>query len=750
MRAHGNALWRMRHGMVLLFVAALLAAGVGPKALGAGKFDYAKIDRTLVEPKYASATPAYRFLAFGPEGKTVMAMVIDESGGAGTGVNTLYVDLNANRDLTEEGERFALPAPHKTKKAPGSPGRDDLVLARLAEWGTTILPARKLEVLDRKLDYTMSIESGFVLVDTRLRDGSWGFPMRVMDDEVPWSTDKAAAPVVRFGGREFTLANDHFARRQAGGNSRAVDTTKPVKTIVPGDNIYLDGTSPFFAGSSPEIRLGKGGGVYCPWSDRNIEAWIESASEPGRPIVKIPFYRSCGGAYWGSILVTTGYPHGDGALVIAMDTRGYLGKVVKRIPLRVENPLYGQGVPDLDATRRLRAEHPGATVMEIYQDAFLGELHIPQYDGARDVYFGDGRGKPFGGSCQNTGNGLSYGTELRYRLDIGGEGRRTLIQFDLSMLAPEVKVSKAVLMLHVVGVNPKADLSCRAIALKKRWSEQIVGVMGGLNGTNGPNPGQGGKKLYPVGDTENWAQPLYKGDADRHPEPVGTVTFKGKGWAAIDVTGAAARWVSGDGPNHGLALETVVERCDYGQKDVWMTSSDYAVDPCLRPRLLLVLEGPVRPVPYEVQTLNPDLPIAIAKARAQKKLVLCNVLSADSLTSRAFETKVLNGVPAVREWLDRHFVEVRVDAASPVGQGVRKRYGVWRFPTAIVISPKPGDADNFVRIEPFDWDAMFGILRSGFEFEQIYTSELDRVLQRGKANAGRLRPTGNEVGGCGI
>ncbi|MHC4716404.1 MAG: hypothetical protein ACYS5V_05495, partial [Planctomycetota bacterium] len=514
-------------------VAILLGWGLARSAELPAEFDHAKIDRSLVEPRYGSDRPAYRFLAFGPAGRTVVAMVIDESGGSGTGVDTLFVDLDGDRDLTEPAERFVLPGSYQTRKVKG---RDDLVLVRLADWGVTIIPDRKLNVPDPKLEYTFFIGSGFVRVHTRARDRSWGFPMRVMDQAVPWSADKAKAPVIRFGGPAFTLANDDFAQRRRPGARRAtlVDPGKPVKTIVPGDNIYLDGTSPFFAGSSPEIGLGKSRGVYCPWSDRNIQAWIESPALPGRRLVQIPFYRSCGGAYWGSILVTTGYPHGEGFLAIAMDTRGYLGRIVKRIGFRVDNPLYGKPVDELPITKALRSRHPAATVMEIYQGAALPELAIADYDGARDVYFGDGRGdRGFGGSCQNTGNHISYGTELRYRLDVGGEARRTLIKFDLSMLDPATKVTQAALMLNVIGLNPKADLACRAIALKKRWTEQIVGVMGGLNDTNGPNPGRRGRRLYPVGDTENWAEPLYKGAADRHPDPVGRVTFEANGWTAI-------------------------------------------------------------------------------------------------------------------------------------------------------------------------------------------------------------------------
>lgn len=56
------------------------------------------IDRGIrKEPKYAGK-PLYLLLAFGPEAKVLVWVVLDE--------NTLYIDRNGNGDLTEDGERL--------------------------------------------------------------------------------------------------------------------------------------------------------------------------------------------------------------------------------------------------------------------------------------------------------------------------------------------------------------------------------------------------------------------------------------------------------------------------------------------------------------------------------------------------------------------------------------------------------------------------------------------------------------------
>src|SRR6266478_3980742 len=61
--------------------------------------DTGKIDRRIAkEPRYESKSPWYCLLLFGPEQKTKVWMVLDGK--------RLYVDRNANGDLTDDGGPF--------------------------------------------------------------------------------------------------------------------------------------------------------------------------------------------------------------------------------------------------------------------------------------------------------------------------------------------------------------------------------------------------------------------------------------------------------------------------------------------------------------------------------------------------------------------------------------------------------------------------------------------------------------------
>jgi hypothetical protein len=68
-------------------------------AVPAGAVDYAKLDRTIArEPAFRSKTPRYCLLAYGPEAKARVWIVLDG--------DVLYVDRNGNGDLTGDGKRF--------------------------------------------------------------------------------------------------------------------------------------------------------------------------------------------------------------------------------------------------------------------------------------------------------------------------------------------------------------------------------------------------------------------------------------------------------------------------------------------------------------------------------------------------------------------------------------------------------------------------------------------------------------------
>ncbi len=59
------------------------------------------------EPTYTSKRPLYGLLLFGPEAKTRVWMVLDRSKPDAGPYDILYVDLDADGDLTEPGERLA-------------------------------------------------------------------------------------------------------------------------------------------------------------------------------------------------------------------------------------------------------------------------------------------------------------------------------------------------------------------------------------------------------------------------------------------------------------------------------------------------------------------------------------------------------------------------------------------------------------------------------------------------------------------
>jgi len=409
---------------------------------------------------------------------------------------------------------------------------------------------------------------------------------------------------------------------------------------------------------------------------------------------------------------------------VSLDAGPALGTFVKRMPFTFENPDFGKPVAELPATAGLRKKHPQGTVVELWQGAPVPQLGIASYDGARDVYFGDGRNeKAYGGSCTNSGTDLSYGDDLRYQLHLGGEGRRTLIAFDLSMLPRDAGLANAVLMLNVEELDRKAHLRYRVIALKRRWSEGVVGVMGGLNGTTDEARPLGGRKLYPIGDTENWEQPLYAGPGDRQPEPVASVTVEKPGWLALDLTAAAQKWLDGSWPNHGVAIEPIGDDWKMGRHDARMTASDYPVDPALRPRLVLVLDGAPKPAAHQARERNADLKAAFQQAKEGGRTVLCHVLASSSLTSRRFEA-MLGSVPAIAEITKHDYLEVRLDADRPEHAAFLKAHGIRRFPTTLLISPRDPEGQHLALIEPFDYDTPAGLLRSAFEFEQLYSRAL--------------------------
>jgi len=59
------------------------------------------------EPEYASAKPVYYAAQYGDAADNIHTLVIDESGGTGTGYDTVYADLDNDNRFDPAGEKFA-------------------------------------------------------------------------------------------------------------------------------------------------------------------------------------------------------------------------------------------------------------------------------------------------------------------------------------------------------------------------------------------------------------------------------------------------------------------------------------------------------------------------------------------------------------------------------------------------------------------------------------------------------------------
>lgn len=437
-------------------------------------FDHTKIDRTLKEPKFVSEKPAYRFFAFGPEGKSVMAMVLDESQGTGKGYDVVYMDLNLDRDITASDEKFACKSaaaptkavvPERLECAVPAGGTScplpdaASVPVPAAIWYINPAPAdpaplkRKLDITDPQFDYDLECQNANWYIHCALKSGDWHARVTLYGRGNVWSQDKAAAPVYRFGGTEWTFNHN-------GGNERTFNLEGlRGQSLKTGEALAIEAVRPFFAGSSPAVLFQcgscwvQGGYTHARWS---LES-LERPAEANR--LFLAGETCCGGSHVDRILVPADFPPGRAEVVLSMDTPdAYLGRVVQRYPITIENPDYGKPVTELDVTVALRKEFPDDTVVELYQGAGrAGETPAPtglgEYDGARDVYLGgEGEaGDPTGAST--LGNHISYSIDRRNDLRVGTvRNVRTLIRFDLSVLPRDTRVKKALLQFYAAAV----------------------------------------------------------------------------------------------------------------------------------------------------------------------------------------------------------------------------------------------------------------------------------------------------------
>lgn len=117
----------------------LIFSGVVLCPLSAKAIDYSKIDRTLKkEPAYSSKTPYYALLLFGPEAKRRIWVVVDGE--------TVYVDRDADGDLTGNSERFEKYAACKDIEIADPDGKSRYIITAMHDFKEGDLPRPVLVV----------------------------------------------------------------------------------------------------------------------------------------------------------------------------------------------------------------------------------------------------------------------------------------------------------------------------------------------------------------------------------------------------------------------------------------------------------------------------------------------------------------------------------------------------------------------------------------------------------------------------
>src|SRR5262245_12231038 len=97
----------LRFSLRTSLLLAIAAAPSRGQAAAAGPIDFATVPRAIAKlPKLEAKEPLYGLFLFGPKGETRVWAVLDKSRADAPAYDVLHLDLNANGDLTDEGECF--------------------------------------------------------------------------------------------------------------------------------------------------------------------------------------------------------------------------------------------------------------------------------------------------------------------------------------------------------------------------------------------------------------------------------------------------------------------------------------------------------------------------------------------------------------------------------------------------------------------------------------------------------------------
>jgi hypothetical protein len=530
--------------------------------------DFSWVPRTLKQaPDLKSDKPHYTLWVLGTGEelkKSVMAMVLDESQGPGTGYDVLYVDLNFNGDLTEADERLMINKEierhgrhfiaFKTKDAGGKQEYDFTIKLNgkagvLGEWCSTyVVPGL----------YWVGALPGNVTLG--------------------WSTELQTAPVYRLGAPLWVYLSGKMP-------GSVVGTYKAGSSLV----ISLLCAA---VGDSDKARL---------VAEAGLPAVLRVRGADGKLLEEITVGGGCrcGGNYALDLEIPGRVPPGTHELV-ARDVKNRTEYVYK---VEIENPDYGKPLAD-PGYAALKARFPSASFASLREAANVPAELTKAYPeenvipiGIRHVTLacnnleGDHRGSPM----LDANPFIWVG---QYPKD--GDLRPCLMHFDLSAIPPEAKILGAqlrlVLKVQIGFEHGPPGVTLAAAPLRREWHDKrqpegftcwygpLISAQDGSKGVQWGQPGCNDP------ETDYFASLETAVDVGGYPDKA---TKEIRRVVSLDLGDMVKQWRAGEIPNNGIVLRlrgtTPQHRGPGGLLSI--VSSNHPEGE-LRPALVIAYEGP--------------------------------------------------------------------------------------------------------------------------------------------------------------
>lgn len=683
---------------VLILSAAMLAGGAEPKVTyqqvtnAPACDDYSWVPRQLVKaPAFKSEKVRYNIWVLGDGKKSVMTMAWDESGGTGTGYDTLYVDRNFNLDLTEENEKLPM-TKHEGNPKHRFPPLDGI---KEADGDKTF----NFKLVGWYGDYTIGYPSQYTATwpGGSLVGGPLPGDVRLM-----WSMNGlAAAPIYRLGGQYVWFLNDKLAGEDMGTWTAGETVTVMWYAALLGDRRNVQLRNP-----------------------ANNKFTILRVLDPSGAVVEdIPFsgHCTCGGGFTTTLLIPTRVPPGRHLVVGRVPET----KTEYLYPVQILNPDFGKPIDD-PALQSLKARFPDPKVKfaalrrvgSNRNDAEPGHpeekvVPTPVFDNTLTPRHGEGGQREHNNGAAQHLTFSSVGGWIKY-----DEPLSSLLKIDLAGIPKETRILGAELRLTLlatqfIGTGDKAALT--AYAVRRPWNE--TKGEDGYSCWLGPRCTASGDptKAWIISG-EAWGAPGCEDTAkDRFAEAAGSVEVawfpaskdpkvprEKRRVVSMDLTDLVKRWHSGELPNHGVLMKLA-------GGTLTIASSEFTADrAAYRPTLVIAYEGPA---PVAASTLKPEEDLVRAReiaAKQNRPLAVKFYSPMCKTCQQVAQTTFVDG--RLQQILRNSFVSVSLPIETFSKEAAE--LGVTLVPTMVLLKP---DGKTQIRVLPADTLLDLGATKAALE-----------------------------------